>query len=84
MTPPNPMMQALQQSRQSNPVSSSGAMPAGPAQTPPADMQKYWSMIQDMSAKLDKVLEALSANYTGKTPDKTETKENENEPASGY
>lgn len=82
----NPMMAALENSRQSNPVSSSGPMPGGP--TAPAqsqDMAKYWSMIQEMSAKLDKVLEALSANYTGKEPDKTETKENDNEPGSnGY
>lgn len=89
----NPMMQALTQSRQSNPVSSPDAAPGMPGQPQSAgnagDMAKYWSMMQEMNSKLDKVMEALSGKMTGKEPDPTndgnEAKEDTNESgSSGY
>lgn len=71
---PNPMMAALEQSRQNNPVSSSGPTPGIPAQqqntgNPGQDMAKYWSMMQEMSVKIDKILESLSNQYQGNEPD---------------
>ena len=88
--PPNPMMQALEQSRQQNPVSSSGPTPGGPPQ--PAqpqqnpEMEKYWSMMQDMNGKLDKLIEAISGAVTGKTPppDGDDEKEINKHGSSGY
>lgn len=82
---PNPMMAALQQSRQDNPVSSSGPMPGGqPQQSQSPDLAKYWSMMQEMNSKLDKVIEAISGQYTGKTPDKDGEKENNDHGSNGY
>lgn len=80
--PPNAMMAALQQSRQENPVSSSGPMPGGPPQAPqPAmDPAKMMSAITDLSSKVDKILEALSGQYRGKDP---ETPENDGNEAKG-
>lgn len=66
---PNLMMQALQQSRQSNPVPPQENMP-GMTPGVPGDfsdqMQKYWSMMQEMNSKLDKVIQAISGDMTGK------------------
>ena len=86
--PPNPMMQALEQSRQQNPVSSSGPTPGGPPQqaTQNPEMEKYWSMMQDMNGKLDKLISAISGQYTGKTPDNEgkDEKENHEHGSGGY
>lgn len=67
----NPMMQALEQSRSSNPAPTGGQTPGIPDNqsqpgNPGQDMAKYWSMMQDMSAKLDKLIEAISGQHTGK------------------
>ena len=88
MPPVNPMMAALQQSRQDNPVSSSGPMPGGApqqAQGQNPDLAKYWSMMQDMNSKLDKVIEFISGSQTGKNPSAPQSEENDgNEEKENY
>lgn len=73
----NPMMAALEKSRQSNPVSSSGAVPGKMDQAPSGDMAKYWQMVQDINTKLDKVLSLIGGNAPAQ-----DVKENNNEPGS--
>ena len=72
---PNPMMMALQQSRGNNPVQGGspapmpGGMPPTPPQGDPAQAEaiaKLSSAVQDIGAKLDKLVEAISGQYTGK------------------
>lgn len=78
MIPPNPMMQALEQSRQPSPVSSSGAEPpAGMPQPGQDDLSKCWSMIQDMNSKLDKIIEFISGKNTGKNPNAPQVEEDD-------
>lgn len=75
----NPMIAALQKSRNDNPVSSSGPMP-GSMEQKPGDMEKYWQMIQEMNSKLDK----LMAMFGGNAPE-NEVKEDANgKPGNGY
>ena len=70
----NPMMQALAQSRGSNPAPTGAPPVPGPpgAMPPQADpgiaqaMAKMSSDLADVSAKLDKLVEAISGQYTGK------------------
>ena len=76
----NPMMQALAQSRGSNPAPTGappvpgtpGAMPGNPGQMPAQPdpgmsqaMAKMSSDLADVSAKLDKLVEAISGQYKG-------------------
>lgn len=77
----NPMMDALQQSRASNPAPTGQTPVPGTPGAPGQDMAKYWEMIQEMSAKLDKVLEALSMKNQGKGP--KEDSENDGNEAKG-
>ena len=74
MPPPNAMMAALQQSRGANPAPSGGPPAPGgmpPGAPPPPDpglaqaMAKLSSDVQDISAKLDKLVEAISGQYKG-------------------
>jgi len=72
--PPNAMMDALQASRGANPAPSGGPPAPGGMPPPmptgdPAQAQaiaKLSSGIQDITAKLDKLIEAISGQYTGK------------------
>lgn len=68
------MMQALEQSRQQNPAGAAppppGAPPAPPQQGP--DMMKMSASIDEISAKLDKLIGAFSGQYRGKEPQKEE------------
>ena len=73
MPPPNAMMAALQQSRGANPAPSGGPpAPGGMPPMPTGDpaqaeaIAKLSSGIQDITAKLDKLIEAISGQYTGK------------------
>lgn len=70
--PPNPMMEALQQSRQQSPAPAMpgpGAAPgAAPQPAPGVDMQKMASAVDEVNAKLDKLLESISGQYRGKEP----------------
>lgn len=82
----NPMIAALQKSRQDNPVSSSGPMPDSTYNTPAmgrgmgGEMAKYWKMMEDMNSKLDK----LMAMFGGNAPE-NEVKEDANgKPGNGY
>ena len=69
----NPMMAALQQSRGSNPAPTGAPpVPGTPGAMPPqADpgmaqaMAKMSSDLADVSAKLDKLVEAISGQYKG-------------------
>lgn len=76
---PNPMMAALQASRANNPTPGGapapggppapGGMPPAPPQGDPAmaqAMAKVSSDVADLSAKMDKLIEAISGQYTGK------------------
>lgn len=76
----NPMMEALQRSRQDNPVSSSGtdAPMAKPGMG--GDLAKYWQMMQDMNSKLDKLMALIGGNE----PEKTEQENKNGKPGSGY
>lgn len=77
----NPMMQALEQSRASNPAPSGPPQGAPPPAPPPpqgADpIAKLSSSIIEISSKLDKVLEAISGQYRGKEPDMPQNDGNE-------
>ena len=69
----NPMMAALQASRGQAPV---GGSPPPPGAMPPpqggADMAKMASDIQDVSAKLDKLISAIEGAFTGKSSESVE------------
>lgn len=84
----NPMMAALQQSRADNPAPSGAPVPPQGAPMPPqADpampFQKMESMIQDVTAKLDKLISAISGQYTGKAEDSENVETDEKEDSSG-
>lgn len=89
----NPMMAALEQSRASNPSPSGGphgAMPGNPGQMPQQSdpgmaqaMAKMSSDIQDVSAKLDKLVSAISGNYTGKLEGSEPVEGDDKEESSG-
>ena len=93
MPPNSPMIAALQQSRASNPAPTGapapGGMPGNPGAMPPQPdpgmaqaMAKMSSDIQDVSAKLDKLVEAISGQYRG-TAEGSEPVEDDDKDESG-
>lgn len=68
----NPMMAALEQSRASNPAPAGGGpgAPGGAPVAPPqgADpIMKLSATLDEVNAKIDKLTQAISGQYQGKT-----------------
>lgn len=76
----NPMMEALSQSRASNPAPTGQppvpGTPGAPGSDPAANpMAKLEMAIGELSSKMDKILEWMSGKYQGKTPDENDGNE---------